>query len=263
MVSAEREVRDVIKHSQYLTIIYRCSMKVFLLASALVCAAILSISCSSDSSPLASSTPKPHEVGWVMGKSKPDTTKPSGGCKCPPESISLNFEEIKVILDGLIDDVTPPPGTTAGLLLPAVQKVREAASRSRAAMEGSGRVASAVDALQVLGEMLDVEQQWRSGSGGGAGKATLNDLILSGGTGAQGHIKSAKLFVRKQGSEMSHTEAAELVEYLMGYACAGTIQIADEEQPSGIRHIRAELLECLRIAESFTASVDLSKRVRY
>jgi hypothetical protein len=241
-------------------------MKVSLLILAMCWAGLLSVSCSSDSSPLATKGPDAHEVGWLTGNQKPDTTKPSGeGCKCPPESISFNFAKIEFMLGNLIDDVTPPPGEPVGLLLPAVQKVREAASRARTAMVLRGRDASAADALIALVELLEEEdaQAGNTGGGNGAGKATLNDLILSGGTGGRAHIKSAKLFVRKQGSEQLSEEAAEIIEYLMGYACAGIIQIADEEQPGNIRAVRAALIECVGVAGDFAGSVEVEKRVRY
>lgn len=240
-------------------------MKVSLLILAMCWAGLLSVSCSSDSSPLATKGPQPHEVGWITGKSKPDTTKPKpGGCSCPMESISLNFEELQTTLDDLVDDVTPPPGEPVGLLLPAVQKVREAASRARTAMALRGRDATAADALQALVELLEKDTRAGStGSGSGAGTATFNDLILSGGTGGGAHIKKAVLYPRKSGESQDLYEAAELIEYLMGYACAGIIQIADEEQPSNIRAVRAALIECVGIAGDFTNSVEVEKRVRY
>lgn len=139
-----------------------------------------------------------------------------------------------------MDDLKAPETEEAiALLLPAVQKVREAANRTQSSCEdptgGEGDVACAAQTLSAL--ILD------STTGRDGVPGLLN--LAAKGTGEP--LKSAKLFVRKQGTEAAPGTEKMIIAVLIGLLretqaqgikdptvldpIVGAVRIADEIDP--------------------------------
>lgn len=203
--------------------------------------------CSTESNISGPAAESGKQGGVVFGSQKPDTTKPpkGGGGIVPTDQISLNFEEIKVHLDGLIEDITPPPSEPVGLLLPAVQKVREAARRAQAA---SVVRADRDPAFEALCALVDASED----------DPGFADIIAGGGPGAGGHLRKAVLVCRNT-VDGRYGDARGDIEALMSYAIIRLSALAREEGRRDLDGILDTLDRCYELADKFKYGYRISR----
>jgi hypothetical protein len=201
--------------------------------------------CTSESNLVQPERETSKRSGVLYGSQKPDTTKPpkSNG-SLPAEEMSLNFEEIKSMLDGLITDITPPPSEPVGLLLPAVQKVREAASRARAACSvRDDRDVTFAVLCAIVGFAKD--------------DARFADIITTGGSDAGDHLRKATRICQKPENNGNYGNAANDIEALTSYALHTLKRLAREERGRDLQQVLEVLDRCQAAAAKIKTGWDV------